>query len=147
MQLSTKRSSINTPNPSPSRGAYGFVLFIFSILLFFLYLFWALVPSYYLKALHLQFLPSKYWAVAVPLLIPVLIFLFVSFQFTYNLIQFKSIFKNVDTLENDFIDPDPVPKIVALDSEDDQDKGEHQRVDKRKDGESEKKTRARRKKK
>jgi len=53
----------------------------------------------------------------------------------------------VDSLENDFIDPDPVPKIVELDSEDGQDRREHQGIDKRKDGEFEKKTKARRKKK
>jgi hypothetical protein len=104
----TKKDSIPTPNPSPARGVYGFALYIVSWILFLIYLFWAIVPSQYLEALHLTFLPSKYWAVAIPFLLPVLLFLFVFLQFIHNLINFDGIFSNVGVLSNDFIDEAPL---------------------------------------
>jgi hypothetical protein len=105
----SKKDSIPTPNPTPARGVYGFALYIVSWILFLLYLFWAVIPYSYLKALHLTtFLPSKYWAISIPILFPVLAFLFVFLQFIYNLINFDGIFGNVDHLENDFIDESPL---------------------------------------
>uniref|UniRef100_A0AC34F1J3 G domain-containing protein n=1 Tax=Panagrolaimus sp. ES5 TaxID=591445 RepID=A0AC34F1J3_9BILA len=55
----TKKDSIPTPNPTPARGVYGFALYIVSWILFLIYLFWAIIPSQFLEALHLTFLPSK----------------------------------------------------------------------------------------
>lgn len=52
-----RKISIPTPNPSPTRGIYGFALYIVSWILFLVYLFWALVPDYYIQALHLTFFP------------------------------------------------------------------------------------------
>merc|ERR1712025_1370517 len=41
------------------------------------YLVWALVPDSYLELAGLDFLPQKYWAVAVPIYVSVLFFTFV----------------------------------------------------------------------
>ena len=45
---------------------YGFVLWITSYLLLFLYLLWAWLPASVLHALSITYYPSKYWAVAIP---------------------------------------------------------------------------------
>lgn len=63
----------HTPNPHPGRGVYGFVLYLFSWILFIIYLLWAFVPDWLLKSLHLTYLPAKYWAILSPLLILLII--------------------------------------------------------------------------
>ena len=67
----------HSPAPTPSRAVYGFVLWLFSHAALLLYLVWAIVPDYYLEIAGLDFLPQKYWAIAVPVFLSVLFFSFV----------------------------------------------------------------------
>jgi phosphatidylinositol glycan class P protein len=66
-----------SPAPTPSRAVYGFVMWLLAHLALLLYLVWALVPDTYLELAGLEFLPQKYWAVALPLYLSVCFFLFV----------------------------------------------------------------------
>ena len=84
-----------SPAPTPSRAVYGFVMWLLAHLTLLLYLVWALgrsatsplsqlttpcslsVPDTYLELAGLEFLPQKYWAVALPLYLSVCFFLFV----------------------------------------------------------------------
>lgn len=66
-----------SPAPTPSRAVYGFVMWLSSHLCLLMYLVWALVPDRYLELAGLEFLPQKYWAVAVPLYLSVCFFLLV----------------------------------------------------------------------
>lgn len=70
---SLNHSLLHTPNPHPGRGIYGFALYLFSWILLLIYLLWAFLPQKLLASFHLTYLPSKYWAIAVPLLVPVII--------------------------------------------------------------------------
>ena len=69
--------SEHSPAPTPSRAVYGFVMYLLSYSSLLLYLIWAMVPDYVLEWAGLDFLPQKYWAVAIPVYLSVLFFSFV----------------------------------------------------------------------
>jgi len=69
--------SEHSPAPTPSRAVYGFVMCLLSYSSLLLYLIWALVPVSALEWAGLDFLPQKYWAVAIPVYLSVLFFSFV----------------------------------------------------------------------
>lgn len=45
---------------------YGFVAWVTSGVLYFLYLLWAFLPNAWLEAVGITYYPDKYWALAVP---------------------------------------------------------------------------------
>jgi len=57
----------HTPAPTPSRSVYGFVLHLFSSIIFKLYLLWAIIPESWFASLNITYLPQRYWAVAIPI--------------------------------------------------------------------------------
>lgn len=57
----------HTPAPTPSRGVYGFVMFLSFQLFFILYLIWALIPERYFFQIGITFLPERHWAITVPI--------------------------------------------------------------------------------
>ncbi|EFO19714.1 hypothetical protein LOAG_08776 [Loa loa] len=91
-----------SPNPSPARGVYGFALFVCSWFSLALYLIWALLPTPYLELLHLTYLPAKYWAIAIPLLLPIAVAAFIIFVLAHNLIQLHGVFDDIEIIEDDF---------------------------------------------
>lgn len=74
----------------------GFVLFVCSWFSLALYLIWALLPTPYLDLLHLTYLPAKYWAIAIPLLLPITVAAFVILVLAYNLIQLHGVFEDIE---------------------------------------------------
>lgn len=68
----------HNPSPTPERAVYGFILYLLGTAGFGLYLIWLLLPEELLHFLGIgQFLPQKYWAVALPIYFSVAFFLFV----------------------------------------------------------------------
>lgn len=67
----------HSPFPSPERGIYGFVLYLTSYVCFAIYLIWAYVPTPYLHAVGLYYWPHKYWAIAGPCILCLLVVLLV----------------------------------------------------------------------
>lgn len=60
----------HTPVPTPHRAVYGFAFFTFFKILFIVYLFWAFVPDHMIEnSLGLTYLPDKYFALCVPMLV------------------------------------------------------------------------------
>ena len=80
---------IHSPAPHPARGIYGFALYIAAWFLLVFYLIWAIVPTPILNRLGITYVPSKYWAIAGPLLVPIVITAFVTIIFCLNLINFR----------------------------------------------------------
>jgi len=67
----------HSPAPTPSRAVYGFLLYLLGQGSLLLYLVWVLVPDHLLLQAGLDFLPQKYWAVAVPIYVSTLFFVLV----------------------------------------------------------------------
>lgn len=67
----------HSPAPTPERAVYGFVLYLLSYSALGLYLSWAILPDQILAQMGLEFLPQKYWAVALPIYLSVVFLCFV----------------------------------------------------------------------
>lgn len=74
----------NNPAPTPERAIYGFVLYIFSFVLFAVFVVWAFVPQAWLTAVGLTYWPQKHWAVAIPVYFSVCIVFLYIFYTAYN---------------------------------------------------------------
>ncbi|KAI1350829.1 PIG-P-domain-containing protein [Xylaria sp. FL0043] len=57
----------------PTYEYYGFVVYLFSSLTFLIYLLWAYLPSPFLHALGIYYYPNRWWALAIPSFITMLI--------------------------------------------------------------------------
>ncbi|CAI9730880.1 phosphatidylinositol N-acetylglucosaminyltransferase subunit P isoform X1 [Octopus vulgaris] len=65
----------HTPFPSPERAIYGFALYLGSFICIVLYIGWAFIPDSYLHSAGLTYYPQKYWAVAIPAYIIMIVLL------------------------------------------------------------------------
>lgn len=81
----------HSPSPTPERAIYGFVLYLLSYILFFMYVIWAYVPDEWLHAIGLTYLPQKYWAIALPTFACVTFLLAYPFYMGIILIQTPSL--------------------------------------------------------
>lgn len=68
MDINKVTKNIHTPAPTPSRAIYGLSLYLGCRALFILFLVWAFVPDQWLEVIGFDFLPSKYWVIALPVL-------------------------------------------------------------------------------
>ncbi|KAH8590151.1 PIG-P, partial [Bisporella sp. PMI_857] len=68
----------------PTYEYYGFALYLFSSLSFLLYILWSYLPSPFLHALGIYYYPNRWWSLAVPAWIVVLlIYIYVALA-SYN---------------------------------------------------------------
>ena len=69
------------PAPSPGRCVYGYVLFLVSLVCLILYNMWAFIPTNLIHATGITYIPSKYWAISLPVFFVMLITLFAIFLY------------------------------------------------------------------
>jgi hypothetical protein len=68
----------------PTYEYYGFVLYLFSSLAFLIYLLWSYMPSPFLHALGIYYYPNRWWSLAIPsFLVMLLVYIFVALA-SYN---------------------------------------------------------------
>jgi phosphatidylinositol glycan class P protein len=68
----------------PTYEYYGFVLYLFSSLAFLIYLLWAYLPSPFLHALGIYYYPNRWWSIAIPsFIVMLLVYIYVALA-SYN---------------------------------------------------------------
>jgi phosphatidylinositol N-acetylglucosaminyltransferase subunit P len=68
----------------PTYEYYGFVLYLFSSLTFLVYLLWSYLPSPFLHALGIYYYPTRWWSLALPsFLVMLIVYIYVALA-SYN---------------------------------------------------------------
>ncbi|TRX94199.1 hypothetical protein FHL15_004967 [Xylaria flabelliformis] len=94
----------------PTYEYYGFVVYLFSSLTFLIYLLWAYLPSPFLHALGIYYYPNRWWALAIPSFITMLIvYIYVALAL-YNTEVLTLPLTSIETIVDD------AAKIATIDS-------------------------------
>jgi len=115
----------NQPNPSPTpeRAVYGFILYILATSSFGLYLMWLFLPEDILNFIGIgEFLPQKYWAVALPIYFSVAFFLFVFIVYPSLGLLVTPKLKDVRNVTDEFViynpekyqEKDKIPRVFMI---------------------------------
>jgi len=115
----------NQPNPSPTpeRAVYGFILYILATSSFGLYLMWLFLPEEILNFIGIgEFLPQKYWAVALPIYFSVAFFLFVFIVYPSLGLLVTPKLKDVRNVTDEFViynpekyqEKDKIPRVYDI---------------------------------
>lgn len=90
-----------TPAPTPHRAVYGFAWFLFFKTLFILYVCWALLPDYiFQEVLGFTYLPDKYFALFLPILVLCALTIFAFFIYPPWNMSMQDDVNNVHTLRD-----------------------------------------------
>lgn len=82
----------------PTYEYYGFVLYLFSSLSFLIYLLWSYLPSPFLHALGIYYYPNRWWSLAIPSwLVMLLVYIYAALA-GYNLEILTLPLENVETI-------------------------------------------------
>jgi phosphatidylinositol N-acetylglucosaminyltransferase subunit P len=88
----------------PTYEYYGFVLYLFSSLTFLMYLLWSYLPSPFLHALGIYYYPNRWWSLALPsFIVMLLVYIYValaSYNTGYLTLQLSSIETIIDDAAN-----------------------------------------------
>jgi len=112
----------HNPSPTPERAVYGFILYLLATACFGLYFMWLVFPE---EALHFigigQFLPQKYWAVALPIYFSVAFFLFVFIVYPSCGLLVAPTINDVRNVTDEFsiystekVDKDKIPRVYDI---------------------------------
>ncbi|OTB05060.1 hypothetical protein M426DRAFT_320119 [Hypoxylon sp. CI-4A] len=94
----------------PTYEYYGFVLYLFSSLTFLIYLLWSYLPSPFLHALGIYYYPNRWWALAVPsFLVMLIVYIYVALA-AYNTEILTLPMTSLETIV------DEAAKIATIDS-------------------------------
>jgi len=103
---------MSSPSPTPERAIYGFVMYLFSLILIVVYLVWALVPEETLDSIGLTYWPKKHWALSAPVFM-VSAFFSVPVVYTaltlHNTKPLNSITTITDSAAHELKDPGDLP--------------------------------------
>ncbi|KAG8159681.1 hypothetical protein KVR01_010318 [Diaporthe batatas] len=85
----------------PTYEYYGFVLYLFSSLVFLVYLLWSYLPSPFLHVLGIYYYPNRWWSLAIPsFLVMLLVYIFVALAL-YNSEYLTLPLDNLETIVDD----------------------------------------------
>jgi phosphatidylinositol N-acetylglucosaminyltransferase subunit P len=75
----------HSPAPDPTRAIYGFFLSVSAIILFVLYIILAYLPDEWLIKIGWNYLPQKYWFIALPAYVVVIVITILFGYITLNM--------------------------------------------------------------
>ena len=75
----------HSPASQPERAIYGFFLLVLAMFLFIVYTIVSYLPNSMLNSLGWDYLPDKYWSIALPAYLIIFIIMILSFYFTLNM--------------------------------------------------------------
>ncbi|KAI0996020.1 hypothetical protein K3495_g12161 [Podosphaera aphanis] len=85
----------------PTYEYYGFVLYLFSSLTFLMYLLWSYLPSPFLHVLGIYYYPNRWWSLALPsFLVMLLVYIYVALA-SYNTAYLTLPLQSVETIIDD----------------------------------------------
>jgi phosphatidylinositol glycan class P protein len=85
----------------PTYEYYGFVLYLFSSLTFLIYLLWSYLPSPFLHALGIYYYPNRWWSLAFPsFLVMLLVYIYVALA-SYNTGYLTLPLSSIETIIDD----------------------------------------------
>ncbi|KAI9054016.1 hypothetical protein LZ554_002958 [Drepanopeziza brunnea f. sp. 'monogermtubi'] len=85
----------------PTYEYYGFVLYLFSSLTFLMYLLWSYLPSPFLHALGIYYYPNRWWSLALPsFLVMLLVYIYVALA-SYNTGYLTLPMSSIETIIDD----------------------------------------------
>ncbi|KAK8122445.1 hypothetical protein PG984_011115 [Apiospora sp. TS-2023a] len=85
----------------PTYEYYGFVLYLFSTLTFLVYLLWAYLPSAFLHAMGIYYYPNRWWALAIPaFLVMLIVYIYVALA-AYNVEYLTLPLTDLETIVDD----------------------------------------------
>ncbi|KAF4631654.1 hypothetical protein G7Y89_g6472 [Cudoniella acicularis] len=85
----------------PTYEYYGFVLYLFSSLSFLVYLLWSYLPSPFLHALGIYYYPNRWWSLAVPsFLVMLIVYIYVALA-SYNTGYLTLPLSSIETIIDD----------------------------------------------
>ncbi len=94
----------------PTYEYYGFVLYLFSSLTFLIYLLWSYLPSPILHALGIYYYPNRWWSLAIPaFLVMLIVYIYVALA-AYNTEILTLPMSSIETIV------DEAAKIATIDS-------------------------------
>ncbi len=76
---------MNSPAPQPERAIYGFFLLSFALVSFIIYVIISYLPNTILNELGWDYLPDKYWSIALPAYIVIIILMVVPIYLSLNI--------------------------------------------------------------
>jgi phosphatidylinositol N-acetylglucosaminyltransferase subunit P len=109
----------------PTYEYYGFVLYLFSSLTFLMYLLWSYLPSPFLHALGIYYYPNRWWSLALPsFLVMLLVYIYVALA-SYNTGYLTLPLSSIETIIDD------AANVATIDSRGKMGDGGHKGKDKR----------------
>jgi phosphatidylinositol N-acetylglucosaminyltransferase subunit P len=95
--------SEHTPAPTPSRAIYGFALYLLFKSLFITYVVWVFVPEDFMHTkLGLTYLPDKYFALYIPILVLCAVTFFAFFIYPSLSLSMTADIDHVSTIRDKF---------------------------------------------
>ncbi|KAI5844973.1 PIG-P-domain-containing protein [Morchella snyderi] len=100
----SSRIAQSTPRASPKVPTYeyyGFVLYLVSSLAFLIYIIWSYSPAPLLHAVGIHYYPSRWWSLAIPsFLVMLVVYIFVALA-TYNMEYLTRGLDNIESVVDD----------------------------------------------
>jgi phosphatidylinositol glycan class P protein len=80
-------STEHSPAPQPERAIYGFFLLVAAIFAFLIYIIISFIPDTAINELGWDYLPDKYWSIALPSFVVIALLMILPFYFSLNMRQ------------------------------------------------------------